>query len=246
MCKVLPEPTKTISAQDLAAADGKEGRPAYICHQGRVFDVTPSRMWKNGDHMRRHHAGEDLSKDFQDAPHGQEVFERYPQVGVLEGWQAPAPAEGEAELPWLVQKIPFLKRHPHPMTVHFPLAFSITSPLFALLYLLFGWSGFDDTLLVCLGVNVVVVPVVIVTGLFTWWFNYQGRAIAPVVVKLILSPVLWGLSLGAFLWRLLAPELLSGPAGPSWVYLALVAGMLPVAGVIGWFGATLTFPLHGE
>ena len=34
--------------------------------------------------MAGHFAGADLTGEFADAPHGEEVFERYPQVGVLQ------------------------------------------------------------------------------------------------------------------------------------------------------------------
>ena len=63
--------------------DGKEGRPVYIAHQGKVFDVTNSKLWKTGEHMKRHPAGRDLTAEIGAAPHGTEVLERYPQVGVI-------------------------------------------------------------------------------------------------------------------------------------------------------------------
>ncbi len=63
--------------------DGKEGRPVYIAHQGKVFDVTNSKLWKTGEHMKRHPAGRDLTAEIEAAPHGTEVLERYPQVGVI-------------------------------------------------------------------------------------------------------------------------------------------------------------------
>ena len=42
-----------------------------------------SGLWAGGEHMAGHFAGADLSAEFPEAPHGEEVFERYPQVGVL-------------------------------------------------------------------------------------------------------------------------------------------------------------------
>jgi len=55
----------------------------YIAHGGKVIDVTASKLWKGGLHMKRHHAGKDLTTDIQAAPHKLEVLDRYPQVGVL-------------------------------------------------------------------------------------------------------------------------------------------------------------------
>jgi predicted heme/steroid binding protein len=62
-------------------ADGQEGRPAHVIFQGRRYDVTASKMWKNGVHMGRHRAGGDLTETLGDAPHGPEVLSRVPDLG---------------------------------------------------------------------------------------------------------------------------------------------------------------------
>ncbi len=69
--------------KSLSEFDGSNGKPAYAAYKERVFDVTPSRLWKDGVHQRRHRAGEDLTDDVELAPHGDEVFGRFRQVGVL-------------------------------------------------------------------------------------------------------------------------------------------------------------------
>ena len=97
---------KTFDDQELANCNGQDGRPAYVAHRGKVVDLTGSRLWKGGVHMKRHHAGADLSTDIQAAPHGPEVLERFPQVGVLEKPEAP-----DRELPPLL--VSLLKRYPH-------------------------------------------------------------------------------------------------------------------------------------
>ena len=74
----------TLSLDELAKFDGKEGRPAYVALKGDVYDITPSLLWKEGEHQFLHQAGTDLTKDFEDAPHDMEVFESFVQVGTLE------------------------------------------------------------------------------------------------------------------------------------------------------------------
>ena len=74
---------KEFDAETLSKNDGKEGRPTYISHGGRVVDVSASSLWKGGIHMGRHGAGKDLTVDIGGAPHGTEVLDRYPQVGTL-------------------------------------------------------------------------------------------------------------------------------------------------------------------
>jgi len=55
----------------------------YIAHDGKVYDVSASKMWKTGLHMKRHQSGADLTEEIKGAPHGTEVLERVPQVGIL-------------------------------------------------------------------------------------------------------------------------------------------------------------------
>ncbi len=74
---------KEFDRESLKEFNGKDGKPVYIAHQGRVIDVTASKFWKTGQHMKRHPSGTDLTTDIEAAPHGPEVLDRYPQVGVL-------------------------------------------------------------------------------------------------------------------------------------------------------------------
>ena len=80
---------KEIESREMSTNDGQAGKPVYIAHQGRVFDVSESKLWKGGLHMKRHHAGKDLTSAIQAAPHGTEVLERYPQVAVLKKRRSP-------------------------------------------------------------------------------------------------------------------------------------------------------------
>lgn len=240
---------KKITLTELAAADGKDGRPAYIAFQNKVFDVSQSPLWDWGLHMSGHLAGRDLTAEFADAPHGQEVFERYPQVGVLEKAPAAAPANNPVIPPWLawvLQRVPLLKRHPHPMVVHFPLVFMIAATSFNILYLLTGRKSFELTAFNCLGGGVLFIPVAVITGLFSWWLNYQTRLFKPVIVKLILSPVLFACALAAFIWHLLQPAIMDNLGGVNIIYLGLIVLLFPLVTIIGWYGAQITFPVHEE
>jgi predicted heme/steroid binding protein/uncharacterized membrane protein len=253
----LPEDLKEFTIEELAEFDGTAGRPVYVAYQGRVYDLGDSALWAGGDHMTSHFAGADLTREFADAPHGEEVFESYPQVGVLR--ESPKPVEiPETEVPgpplpgfWhrLVKRFPLLKRHPHPMVVHFPIVFFIAAPIFTLLYLFTGDPSFETTGWHCLAGGVLFTPVALVTGLFTWWLNYELRPLRPIVIKLILTPILLAVGTWVWVWRWLNPEILSAAGLADWtgkVYLGLLLLLLPLVSVIGWYGASLTFPLHPE
>ncbi len=248
--KGLPENLKEFTLAELAEYHGAEGRRAYIAFKGRVYDVSDSALWAGGEHMVVHLAGRDLTGEFAEAPHGEEVFQRYPQVGVLRE------ETGEEEISrtpkpgfWdrLFKRFPVLKRHPHPMVVHFPIVFFVSSPIFAVLFLLTGEGSFETTGWHCLGGGVLFTPVALVTGLLTWWRNYELRPLRPIIIKLVLTPLLLAVGAGAFIWRWLAPDiLLSLNHWTGKVYLALVCSTFPLVSLIGWYGATLTFPLHEE
>jgi predicted heme/steroid binding protein len=69
--------------EGLSRFDGKEGRPAYIAYKGTIYDVTKSRLWKNGSHIMKHAAGSDLTETLASAPHGEEKVLAMPVAGKL-------------------------------------------------------------------------------------------------------------------------------------------------------------------
>jgi predicted heme/steroid binding protein len=67
---------KKITQEELVANDGKNGKPAWFAYKGKVYDVTASSFWMDGQHMGMHDAGKDLTEDLDMAPHSAENFER--------------------------------------------------------------------------------------------------------------------------------------------------------------------------
>jgi len=233
---------KEFDPESLKEFNGKDGKPVYVAYKGRVIDVTNSKFWKTGVHMKRHQSGTDLTTDIEAAPHGLEVLDRYPQAGVLKAKEKSARPMPEW-LAGLLDRIPLLRRHPHPMVVHFPIAFSFSAVLFTVLYLITGYRPFETTALHCLGGGILFTPVAILSGYFTWWLNYLAKPMRPTTVKIRFSFLLLGFSILAFVYRVLNPDILVAFSGGSILYLVLVFSLIPIVTVIGWFGATLTFPV---
>ena len=48
---------KEFSIEELKKYNGKDGQPIYVAHQGKIYDVTESKLWEGGLHMQRHHGG---------------------------------------------------------------------------------------------------------------------------------------------------------------------------------------------
>jgi len=76
------EETKKFSVQELNNYNGKNGKPAYVGYEGKVYDVTESIQWMEGDHMG-HAAGQDLTEEMEIAPHDEDVMTRMKLVGIL-------------------------------------------------------------------------------------------------------------------------------------------------------------------
>lgn len=72
-----------LTIEELHSFDGKEGRPAYVCFKGKIYDVSKSKLWKEGSHLKKHLAGHDLTEALKTAPHGEEKLLLMPIVGKL-------------------------------------------------------------------------------------------------------------------------------------------------------------------
>jgi predicted heme/steroid binding protein/uncharacterized membrane protein len=237
---------KEFSIEELAQYNGENGKPVYISHNDKVYDVSGSKMWKTGAHMKRHRSGQDLTTDIQAAPHPPDLLERFAQIGVLK-------KEGEASDPRIppvlaafLKTFPFLRRHPHPMTVHFPIVFMLSTTAFTLLYLATGDKSFDTTALHCLGAGVFFNAVAILTGFYTWWLNYMAKPLKPVKVKIPLTIAMLLTSIILLVWRLEAPNILDALSGAGLLYILLVLSLSAMVTVIGWNGASMTFPVEKE
>lgn len=236
---------KEFDPDDLKRYNGENGQPVYVAHKGRVYDLSESKMWRKGVHMKRHQAGSDLTTDIQAAPHDPSVLERYPQVGVLK--KEPAAMQHiPAALESLLAKFPFLRRHPHPMTVHFPIVFMFSTTVFTLIYLITGVSAFETTAFHCLGAGVLFNVVGISTGLYTWWLNYMAKMLKPVKIKIPLTISMLVVSIILFIWRLSMPDILERVSGSGMLYLLLVLSLSGMVVVVGWNGAKMTFPTEKE
>lgn len=70
------------SRSQLAQRNGQDRDEIWIAYRGLIYDVTNSRMWRNGKHYE-HWAGQDLTDELKDAPHTERVFEKFVPIGRL-------------------------------------------------------------------------------------------------------------------------------------------------------------------
>tara|TARA_R110000796_G_scaffold252642_2_gene390008 strand:- start:11693 stop:11929 length:237 start_codon:yes stop_codon:yes gene_type:complete len=73
---------KNYTRAQLALRNGQDRPEIWVAYQGRIYDVTSSRLWKKGMHYE-HWAGQDLTDELPDAPHTEKVFEKFSVIGIL-------------------------------------------------------------------------------------------------------------------------------------------------------------------
>ncbi len=80
--KPYMEPFPEYTKSQLALRNGQDKPQIWVAYLGDVYDVTESRLWRNGKHYE-HWAGQDLTDELKDAPHTQKVFEKFKVIGRL-------------------------------------------------------------------------------------------------------------------------------------------------------------------
>ena len=76
------ENTRKFTIAELSSFNGKNGKQAYVAYRGKVYEVTSSEQWVDGDHLG-HEAGQDLTDAMEIAPHGEEALAKMKVIGVL-------------------------------------------------------------------------------------------------------------------------------------------------------------------
>lgn len=74
---------KSYSKVQLALRNGQDKKEIWCSYNGNIYELTHSRMWKNGLHYE-HWAGQDLTDELKDAPHSEDVFAKFKIIGILE------------------------------------------------------------------------------------------------------------------------------------------------------------------
>jgi predicted heme/steroid binding protein/uncharacterized membrane protein len=229
---------KGFTKEDLAKGTGEGGSPALVAVDGKVFDVSKSALWKGGKHMNTHAAGRDLSREIKAAPHGPEVLGRVEEAGTLA--EAAAPAAARPATP--VWAAAILSRHPHPVSVHFPIALSVAGALFTAIGIALGNDVVESAGLFNLAFGAVAAPAAIAAGLLSWRYNYGGVMTGTFRTKIALSVLYLAIAGSALVLRLHVPSAAEAGSPLHWIYAGLVL-VLPLAAMaLGYLGGTITFP----
>jgi len=80
---VLSQTLATYTRSQLALRNGQDRPEIWVAYQGFIYDMSDSRLWKNGKHYEQW-AGQDLTAELADAPHTERVFEKFTPIGLLQ------------------------------------------------------------------------------------------------------------------------------------------------------------------
>lgn len=227
-----------VDPKVLAENNGKAGKPTYVAVNGEVYDISKSNLWEDGEHMNRHKAGKDLSNDLHAAPHGTEVLEKFTRVGTLEimpGEQVRPPIP--AWLDALLQKYPYFKRHPHPMIVHFPMTFFITSAILLFwYYVVMPLEPLLHSIFYLHILGTLSLPFAILTGFLSWKVNYFGKTIVQITRKIVFSFVVLIFDVIVLLTLVHNLNILASPTGIQVLIPIMIFSYLPIVAFIGHQG----------
>jgi predicted heme/steroid binding protein/uncharacterized membrane protein len=224
---------KQVTEEELGRCDGRDGRPAYVAFQGKIYDVSGSRLWSQGVHQRRHQAGKDLTAEISAAPHGESVFQRISPIGTLV-------APGQKAMHPLLRL--YLDLHPHPVSVHFPIALTLASAGFLVCHLASGIVGLVDAAYYTLLAAAVMSPVAALAGVSSWWYNYQHNLTRTYKGKASLSIILFVLQAVTLIVWATNRNALAEREAAGWLYFALVIVMSGLVLGLGKLGGEIVFP----
>ncbi len=169
--------------------------------------------------------------------------------------QRPKPAVKKSSLPdgvfpapceRLLKKYPGLVRHPHAFAVHFPIVFFYSAAFCDLAYLATGITSLETSAFHFLGAGLFTLPLSMLTGQISRRCSYPHVPDQIFHVEIFNSRLMLILSLAAFIWRWLDPQILRTFTWLSLIYLLIVLAIPALATYISFFGGLLTFPLEEE
>jgi predicted heme/steroid binding protein len=71
-----------FTVQQLALRNGQDRDEVWVAYKSLIYDVSKSRLWRDGKHYE-HWAGQDLTEELADAPHNENVFDKFKAIGRL-------------------------------------------------------------------------------------------------------------------------------------------------------------------
>lgn len=226
-----------MTLKELKQYDGKNGNQAYVAYKGKVYDVTKSAEWQNGSHYGVHDAGLDLTQAMANAPHADDVFEGFDAVDTLD--EEDEEEDQQSGVDWVKW---YRKYHPHPMLVHFPIALHLFAVVLDMLFLYNHHPSYATAVFYSLFASTVMGLFAMLSGLLSWWVNYQMVLNQIFVTKILLSIASLILGVFAIALYLNDPTIIyhSSFAGIFYHSTVFATGVMVI--ILAYNGGKLTWP----
>lgn len=225
-----------MKLEELSKYNGQNGQKAYIAYKGKVYDVTDSKKWKNGTHMARHKAGEDLTDFLALAPHTDEVLQSFEVVDTLETQESSSTKTKEALINF------YQKFHPHPVLIHYPLGLFFFAALMQILFLITSLKSFDDSAIYAFSIATLMAIPAILAGFLSWWINYDKQTTKIFKNKITFSIILVLIGIFNIFLRVSHPDLLANGGFIYVLYNLLIFANSAVVLFIAYEGGKITWP----
>jgi len=223
-----------MTRDELKLYDGRNGSKAYVAYKGRVYDVTNSSMWKDGQHQGMHSAGLDLTPMLADAPHGSEVFKGFTVVGILQEDKTEVTNKENLRV-W------YKKFHPHPMVAHFPIVLHIFATLLDLLFFVTPKEIYALGVFYMFLIATVFGFIAMIPGVLSWWINYNFSSSRPFIVKIIVATLTLLLGVVGIVLYYANPAIVyeASLEGIIYHFIIILTGINVI--VLGYYGGKITW-----
>lgn len=187
-----------MKSDKLKENNGEHRKPTYLAYKGKMYDISSNERWKSGLHMLQHKADQDLVDLTTIAPHPDSVLDRFAEGGI---------SSKDKNISDRKNKLKELYRlyHPHPMLVHFPIALLFFSGMMEILFLLTKNHIFDLSAFFSLVVGGLLVYPAMMSGILSWWINYDTNLTTIFKLKITFSIVLLVMTTTEVLIKLFLP-----------------------------------------
>lgn len=131
--------------------------------------------------------------------------------------------------------------HPHPVTVHFPIALHYFSAFVDVLFLADPSGGYETAVFLSFLIATVMGFLTLFTGLFSWWVNYNLVRSKVFMIKLV--GALFTLLVGfiPITQRLLDADVAYSSGMDGVVYHGIIFLTVMTVSIVGYYGGKITW-----
>jgi predicted heme/steroid binding protein/uncharacterized membrane protein len=227
-----------FTKEELRKYNGNNDMPSYVAFNGSVYDVSSSALWKNGGHFKKHFAGSDMTSAIAGAPHSEDVLSRYPKIGEL---VISDTADKNRQLSKEHLTVWYSKYHPHPLIIHFPIALHYFSAFADILFLKYLSSEYEAAVFLSFVVATVMGLLALVTGVFSWWINYNFTKSRPFMIKLVGAFFTLFAGLVPIVQKLTDPNIPFSKSIEGYIYHSIIFATVISVTIVGYYGGKITW-----